>query len=167
MADFSFHAGGPTASPGTTRLLHFCFYLGALLLLVAGVHALYLYFTAWSTQGDTAHLWQLALGIVYLLVSGLVVYATYTHHQGAKGETATERYVHLREGKLIYELDQVNGRQEIALDRIERVTRASVRDLLLELRGGERVLLPIYLIDDEAKQGELERALSVTPRPRS
>ncbi len=156
---YDFHTP-PPPNPRTTRLLHWLFYLGALLLLVAAIHSLYLYFTHWSGGEDDHPIWQLVLGLVYLVVSGLIAYATYTHGRGDDGKTPLQRYVRIQEGKLVYELDQLNGRQEIALDRIDRVTRASVRDLLLELRGGERVLLPIYLIDDEGKQEELEEVLA-------
>ncbi|WP_420458182.1 hypothetical protein [Neolewinella sp.] len=155
---YDFHTP-PPPNPRTTRLLHWLFYLGALLLLVAAIHSLYLYFTHWSGGEDDHPIWQLVLGLVYLVVSGLIVYATYTHGRGSAEETPPQRYVRIQDGKLVYELDQLNGRQEIALDRIERVRRASVRDLLLELRDGERVLLPIYLIDDEGKQEELEEVL--------
>lgn len=163
MSDFSFHAGGPVAKPGTTRLLHFCFYLGALLLLVAGVHALYLYFTAWSTVGDTAHLWQLVLGIVYLLVSGLVAYATYNHSHPRGGEPAVdaERFAEVKGGRLTYELDQIAGRQSVALDQVAKAEKPSVRELVLTLKDGTRQVIPVYLIDDDAKRQELERLLLV------
>ena len=156
---YDFHTP-PPPNPRTTRLLHWLFYLGALLLLVAAIHSLYLYFTHWSGGEDDHPIWQLVLGLIYLVVSGLIAYATYTHGQGDEEELPPPRYVRIENGKLTYELDQLNGRQEIALDRIKRVKRASVRDLLLELRDGERVLLPIYLIDDEGKQAELEEVLS-------
>ena len=156
-AQYDFHTTPP--NPRTTRLLHWLFYLGALLLLVAAIHSLYLYFTHWSGGENDSSIWQLILGLVYLVVSGLIAYATYTHGGGDDDEVAPPRYVRIRDGKLTYELEQTAGRQEIALDRIVKVTRPSVRDLLLELRDGERILLPIYLIDEEDKQKELEGVL--------
>ena len=156
---YDFHTP-PPPNPRTTQLLHWLFYLGALLLLLAAIHSLYLYFTHWSGGEDDHPIWQLILGLIYLSVGGLIAYATYAHSQGDDEDVPPQRYVRIEDGKLIYELDQLNGRQEIALERIEGVKRASVRDLLLELRGGERVLLPIYLIDDEEKQRELEDVLS-------
>lgn len=159
MPTYSYHADHP--NPRTTRLLHVLFYLGALLLLAAAGHSLYLYFTHWSAPDDSSGVWHLLLGLIYLVVSGLIAYATYTHGGTAgQDETPPDRYVEVDNGQLVYELNQLEGRQTVDLGAVARVERPSVRDLVLYLRDGQRVVVPIYLIDDEAKQQELERTLS-------
>ncbi|PPK85166.1 hypothetical protein CLV84_2058 [Neolewinella xylanilytica] len=152
---FHFHADHP--EPGTTRWLHLSFYLGAILLVVAGVYELYRYATYWTAGDDRSHLWQLGLGILYLMVAAAVAFATYRH--GGQ-ETPPDRYVTIEGGVMTYALDQLNGRQQIRLADIRSIQRPSVRDLILELSDGQRTVLPIYLIDDEAKQEELEKILA-------
>ena len=144
--------------PGTTRFLHVLFYLGAVLLLVAAVHAFYVYFTTWSGGDDNSHVWQLVLGVVYLIVSGLIAYNTYHHGEDAVGP-APERFVSVIDGRMRYSLDQLSGENELDLRRLRAVTRPSVRDLILTLDDDSQRVLPIYLIDEEAKQEELERIL--------
>ncbi|MGB3800889.1 MAG: DUF308 domain-containing protein [Lewinella sp.] len=154
--EFHFRADHP--DPGTTRWLHICFYVGAVLLAVAGVYELYLYATHWSAGDDSSYLWMLVLGIVYLIVAGLVAYATYNH--GGSEEIPPERFVHIEGGVMTYELDQLQGREEIRLADIQAVHRPSVRELILELRDGKRITMPVYLIDEEDKQNELEALLN-------
>ncbi|CAH0998842.1 hypothetical protein LEM8419_00157 [Neolewinella maritima] len=157
--DYDFHTTPP--DPRTTGLLHALFYLAAVLLLAAAIYTLYLYFTHWSGGEDDHPIWQLILGLVYLVASGLIAYATYTHANGSDGEVPPERYVRIADGRLVYDLDQLSGRQEVDLDRIVKVSRPSVRDLVLDLSDGTQQVLPIYLIDEDGKQEELERALGV------
>ncbi len=155
IPDFHYRADHP--APGTTRLLHFLFYFGALLLLVAGVHSLYLYFTLWTGGDDNSHVWQLVLGMVYLIGGLVVAYSTYHH---ADGEAPPpDRYVDVKGGVMTYELDQLNGKQRLPLAELTAATRPSVRDMILEFRDGRQVVLPIYLIDEEDKQAELEALL--------
>ena len=155
-ATFHFHSDHP--DPGTTRWLHVGFYFAAVLLLVAAVYEFYQYATHWTDGDDNSHLWQLLLGILYLIVAVGVAYATYRH--GGSGEIPPERFVTVDNGVMTYELDQLNGRQRVPLEEVEAVHRPSVRDLILELRGEKRLVVPIYLIDDEEKQAELERILT-------
>ncbi|WP_116108058.1 DUF308 domain-containing protein [Lewinella sp. IMCC34191] len=150
--DFHFRADHP--DPGTTRWLHICFYLGAVLLAIAGVYELYLYATHWSAGEDSSHLWMLILGVIYLVVAGLVAYATYNH--GGSGEIPPERFVRIQDGVMTYQLDQLQKEQKIRLANVRSVHRPTVRDLVLELTDGRRVTLPVYLIDEEEKQRELE-----------
>ncbi len=144
------------AAPRTTRWLHLLFYLGAGLLLAAAAHSLYLYFTDWSA-GDDGHFWYLVLGLVYLLVSALI--AWFTYHHGDDEESPPDRYVEIRDGVMVWELDQLNGAQRVDLKTVARAERPSVRELLLTLQDGSRLMLPIYLVDEEAKQVELENIL--------
>ena len=155
-AAFHFHSDHP--DPGTTRWLHVGFYFAAALLLVAAGFEFYQYATHWTDGGDNGHLWQLLLGILYLLIAAAIVYATYRH--GGSGEIPPERFVTVENGVMTYELDQLNGRQRVPLADVEAVQRPSVRELILELRGGERLVMPVYLIDDDGKQAELERILT-------
>ena len=155
VADYHFRADHP--NPNTTRWLHVLFYCGALLLALAGVYELYQYATHWTDGTDHSHLWQLILGIVYLIVAGLVAYATYNH--GGSGEIPPDRYVDVKNNTLVYELDQLAGKQTIDLSNLRRVTRPSVRELILELEDGSQRVLPVYLIDEDDKQAELERVL--------
>ena len=157
MSEFTFRAAH--ADPRTTRWLHIGFYLGALLLSVAAVHSLYLYFTAWSAPDDNSHLWQLVLGLLYLLGSLGIVYATYHHGDHHGGESPPDRYARVDDGTLVYELDQLSGQQRVKIADITAAERTSVRDLVLTLRDGSQHVVPIYLIDDEAKQAELEGLL--------
>ncbi|MCP9236865.1 hypothetical protein [Lewinella sp. JB7] len=156
IPDYSFRTDHP--NPRTTRMLHLLFYFGALLLLVAAVHSLYLYFTAWTTGDDGSHLWSLVLGLVYLLVSVLIAYFTYNH--GDDEVAPPDRYVEIEDGVLMFSLDQVSGRQVVDLSAVGSVSRPSVRELVLALRDGRQVVLPVYLIDDEEKQRELEAILT-------
>ncbi len=157
MADeFHFHADHP--DPDTTRWLHVSFYIGALLLAIAGVYELYRYATHWAVGDDQSYLWQLILGIVYLVVAAVIAYGTYNH--GGSGEIPPERFVHITGGTMVYQLDQLNGRQEIRLADIQAVHRPSVRDLILELIGGQKVIMPIYLIDEAEEQAKLENILT-------
>ncbi len=142
-------------------MLHLLFYLGAVLLLVAAIHSLYLYFTDWSA-GDDGHFWYLVLGLVYLLVSGLI--AWFTYHHGAGEETPPDRYLEIRNGVMTWELDQLKGKQRVDLKSVVRAERPSVRELSLTLQGGREVVLPIYLVDEEAKQVELENILLTVGR---
>ena len=155
VAEYHFRAAHP--NPRTTRWLHVLFYCGALLLALAGAYELYQYATHWTDGTDHSHVWQLVLGVVYLTVAGLVASATY--HHGGSGEIPPDRYVDIRNGKLIYELDQLAGKQTVELGELRRVTRPSVRELILELRDGSQQVLPVYLIDEDEKQAELERVL--------
>lgn len=157
IPDYRFRTAPP--DPRTTRLLHWLFYLGALLLLVAAVHSLYRYLTEWTAGDDNSHLWDLLLGIVYLIASGLIAYATYRHGSGPREELAPERYADIKDGILTYQLDQLSGTQRIDLGQVRQVTKPSVRELVLTTEGGERHVLPIYLIDEEEKQRELEGIL--------
>ena len=158
---YSFHADHAAPDPKVTRWLHVLFYLAALLLLLAGSYSLYLYFTHWSAGEDDEEWWHLVLGLIYLIISGLIAYATYRHGgPDAVDEAAPPRYVAIENGRMVYELNQLEGRQEVQLSEVERVERPSVRDLILHLRSGQRRVLPIYLIDDEAKQQELEQLLA-------
>ena len=159
-ADFHFRADHP--NPRTTRWLHVLFYVGAFLLAFAGVYELYQYATHWTDGNDHSHLWQLALGIVYLIVAALIAYATYNH--GGSGEIPPDRYVEVTGNTLVYELDQLDGRQTVDLRNLVAVDRPSVRELYLELRDGRRVVLPVYLIDDEARQEALEARLRAAAR---
>ena len=154
IPDYHFRTEHP--NPQTTRLLHLLFYLGAVLLLVAAGHSLYLYFTDWSA-GDDGHFWYLLLGLIYLLVSGLI--AWFTYHHGDGHETPPDRYVEIRDGTMIWELDQLNGKQTVDLNTVVQADRPSVRDFLLTLEDGRQVILPIYLVDEENKQVELENIL--------
>lgn len=158
MTDFQFRAVHP-GKQKATRLIHFCFYLAALLLAIAGAYALYRYFNAWSTIDDNSHLWDLVLGIAYLVVSFLVVYATYHHGEGHTHENTHDRYAEAKNGILTYELDQVNGTQTVVLDQITKVEKPSIRELVIHLKDRTEMVLPIYLIDDEDKQNELEALL--------
>lgn len=155
VAEYHFRADHP--NPRTTRWLHVMFYCAALLLALAGVYELYQYATHWTDGTDHRHVWQLVLGLVYLVVAGLVTYATY--HHGGSGEVPPERYVAIRNGRLEYELDQLAGKQTVDLRSLRRITRPSVRELILELHDGRQQILPVYLIDEEEKQEELERVL--------
>ncbi len=151
-----YHFRAEHANPRTTRLFHLLFYLGAALLLVAAGQSLYFYFTDWSASDD-GHFWYLILGLLYLLVSGLIAWFTYHHGDGQ--ETPPDRYVEIRDGIMVWELDQLNGKQRVDLDTVVRADRPSVRDFLLTLQDGTQIVLPIFLVDEEAKQVELENIL--------
>jgi hypothetical protein len=148
----------------TTRLLHWLFYLGALLLLIAGIHSLSLYFTEWSMGDDDSHLRHLLLGLLYLLISAVVVYATY-NHGGKGGELPPERYAKIVDGQFTYHLDQVSGVQRVDLARVKKVTKPSVREMILTTDDGVDHPIPIYLIDEDDKQLELERILKGLESP--
>jgi hypothetical protein len=152
IPDYQFRADHP--NPRTTRLLHLLFYLGAFLLFVAAVHSFYVYWTEWTVGDDNSHLWNLVLGMIYLIVSGLVAYATY-HHGDGDDVTPPERYLLIEEGVMTYELDQLSGRRVVDLSGLTEVTQPTVRELRLHFRGGEEIALPIYLIDEPEKQEEL------------
>lgn len=139
--------------------MHLCFYLAALLLAVAGIFAIYRYFTAWSSADDNSHLWDLLLGVLYLVIGAVVVYATYNHGNAHADEETAHRFAQIKDGILTYELDQVSTVQTVALDQIVRVEKVSIRELVLHLKDGAKLVLPIYLIDDEVKQRELESLL--------
>ncbi|MBB4079728.1 hypothetical protein GGR28_002353 [Lewinella aquimaris] len=156
IPDYTFRTEHP--NPRTTRFLHLLFYFGAMLLLVAAVHSLYRYFTEWTVGDDNSHIWSLVLGLIYLIASILIGYFTYSH--GGDGEDPPERFVEIEDGVMTYSLDQVTGRQVLDLATVREVSRPSVRELILSLRDGERVVLPVYLIDDEDKQRELESILT-------
>ncbi|WP_116128266.1 hypothetical protein [Lewinella sp. IMCC34183] len=160
IPDYHYRADQP--DPATTRLLHVLFYAAAALLLVAGVHSLYVYVTGWTAGDDYSHLWQLLLAILYLLAAGAVAYATYNH--GGGKEAAPERYVDVAAGTMTYALDQLAGKQRVDLTQLAQVTRPSVRELILEFRDGRQVILPVYLIEGEEKQRELEALLQNAAR---
>ncbi len=156
IPDYHFRANRP--DPGTTRMLHLLFYLGAFLLFVAAVHAFYVYWTEWTAGDDNSHLWNLVLGVVYLIVSGLIAYATY-HHGDGDDTPPPDRYLLIEDGVMTYELDQLAGRRVVALDGLTRISQPSVRELRLHFRQGEEIGLPVYLIDEPAKQEELVATL--------
>ncbi|NJB86770.1 hypothetical protein GGR26_002547 [Lewinella marina] len=157
-----YHFRADHSATGTARWIYLLLYAGAALLLVAAVYELYLYFTHWAIGDERDHVWQLILGILYLVVSGLVAYFTSQRH--GREETPPERFVTIKDGILTYQLDQLNGKQRVDLRHLVATRRPSVRDLTLELKDGQRVELPIYLIDDEAKQAELEKILVAAAR---
>jgi hypothetical protein len=157
IADYQFRSDHQP-DPRTTRWFHLLFYLGALLLLVAAVHSIYVYWTDWSAGDDNSHLWNLLLGLVYLIVSGLIAYATY-HHGRGREEPAPSRYLIIEDGVMTYELDQLAGRRVVDLTGLESVSQPSVRELRLRFRDKEDLSLPVYLIDEPEKQVELRETL--------
>ena len=159
---YAYHSDPPPPARG--RYLYLFFDLAAVLLLVAGGHSLYLYFTHWTGGDDGGAVWQLILGLLYLIVGVLVAY--FAHHQGRPEEPAPERYVTVSDGHLTYVLDSISGKQRLPLAGLTEVNRLSVRDLMLEFSDGRQVVLPIYLIDGEEKQVELERVLERATKAR-
>lgn len=156
IPDYHFRADHP--GQGSPRLMYILFYTGAALLLAAAIYEFYLYFTHWAVGDERGYLWQLILGIIYLIVSGIVAYFTYRRSSNSE-EAPPDRYVIVQGGVLTYELDQLNGKQRLDLSQLAATSRPSVRDIVLTMRDGREVVLPIYLIDEEDKQAELEALL--------
>ncbi|THH39435.1 hypothetical protein [Neolewinella litorea] len=163
IPDYDFHSDTPNT--GNLRLLHWLFYAGALLLLLAAVYEFYLYSTHWAVGDERDHLWQLVLGFIYLLVGGLVAWFTYQRTAG-NAESPPERFVTIRGGTMTYQLDQLNGKQQLDLKQLSGATRPSVREMILEMKDGRKVTLPVYLIDNDEKQAELENLLMNAARQR-
>jgi len=139
------------------RWVHFLLFLGAFILLLAAGQQLFLYFTDWHTSEEEHSWWHLGLGLGYLLVGGGLAYAGYRHEYASRGPA--DRYVRVSNDELTWSLTQKLEEQKIALADIAGMERLNVRDLKLTLKDGNTVILPIYLVTNEAKQEELMEVL--------
>lgn len=140
------------AEPGD-RWVHFLFFLGAFLLLLAAGQQWFLYFTDWHAADGENSYWHLGLGLIYLIVGAVLAYVGYRHERASRG--ATDRYARIDETHLRWSLTQKVDEESILLADIAGVERPNVRDLKVTLRDGNTVTLPIFLIDSEGKQEEL------------
>ena len=146
------------------RWVHFLWYVGALLLIFAGARHLYLYFTHWE-GGDTVYsALDLVIGLAELALGLFWAYRAYVH-EAVDTKDPCERYVHIDDEKLLWHLEQGPTPETVPLDRIERVERSSIREVLLHTGPGQMVSFPIYLIVGEEKQREFMTALErvITP----
>ncbi len=140
------------------RWRHFLLYLCALLLVYAGSSALYYHFTHWEGGEDERQWWQLLLGIVYLLTGGLLAYLAY-RHETHRHTDLTERFVHIDDTHLEWNLEQNEEIHRVALADVIAAERTNIRDLVLEREDGSRVIFPIYLVVGNEKQEDLIRVL--------
>lgn len=138
------------------RWIHFVLFIGAILLLLAGGHQLYVHFTGWQTTGDDSYR-HLMLGIIYLMSGIVIALWGMRLHNVSNGEA--DRFVRVDEEQITWDLTQIDGERSIQLADIARVERTSVRDLALTLASEQTVILPIYLIANEEKQEELLKVL--------
>jgi hypothetical protein len=139
------------------RWVHFLLFLGAFILLLAAGQQLFLYFTDWHATDDENSWWHLGLGLGYLLVGGGLAYAGYRQEYASRGPA--DRYVRISDDDLTWNLTQKRDEQKIALADIASVERLNVRDLKVTLKDDNAVILPIYLVTNEAKQEELMAVL--------
>lgn len=152
---YSYHSEHNADKQG--RWIHFSLFIGALILLFAGAQQLYLHFTAW-TASDESHGWNnLIFGIAYLVAGGLLTW--YGLRLKNAHQVPTDRYVRITEEELIWDLTQVEEERSIRLQDISTIERPNVRDLKIGLTSRQDVLIPIFLIADEEKQGELVNLL--------
>ncbi|MFT6001138.1 MAG: hypothetical protein ACI81P_003607, partial [Neolewinella sp.] len=135
------------------RWIHFLLFLGAFILLLAAGQQLFLYFTDWHAADDEHSWWHLGFGLAYLLVGGVLAYSGYRYKYAVRGPA--DRYVRISDDDLTWSMAQKLDEKKIALADIATVERLNVRDLKLTLKDGNTVLLPIYLVTNEAKQEEL------------
>jgi hypothetical protein len=147
------HHAGPT-----NRWVHFTLFLGAFLLLLAAGQQWFLYFTDWHTSEEDHPYWHLALGLLYLLVGGTMVYFGYRQKNARRG--VANRYVRVGEDQLAWRLGQESAKQTVDLKDLATVERPNIRDLKLTLNDGTTITLPIYLIASEPKQDELLETLT-------
>lgn len=139
------------------RWIHFVLFVGALLLLLAASQQLFLHFTAWHAA-DEAHNWNhLILGIVYLLIAGLLTFIGLRLKNNSQGDA--DRYVRIGEEDITWHLNQKETENRVVLADIASFNQPNVRDLVLTLKDGNSVVLPIYLIANEEKQEELTDVL--------
>lgn len=143
------------------RWVHFLLFLGAFILLLAAGQQLFLYFTDWHAADDEHSWWHLGFGLGYLLVGGALAYAGYRHECASRGPA--DRYVRISDDDLTWSLTQKIDEKKIALADIAGLERVNIRDLKLTLKDGSSVILPIYLVTNEAKQEELMEVLSSLP----
>ncbi|SEQ75618.1 hypothetical protein [Neolewinella agarilytica] len=135
------------------RWFHFVLFAGAFLLLLAAGQQFFLFFTDWHASDEEHSWWHLGLGVIYLLGGLLMAYAGYRADHASRGDL--DRYVRVSDKHLVWKLDQKEGEQELLLEDITGIERPNVRDLVLKVKGGSQIFLPIYLITHDGKQEEL------------
>lgn len=155
---FSYHS--EHHADRTDRWRHFLHYAGALLLIIAGNQQLYYYFTHWSgSDGGGARWWNLALGLLCLMVGLWLAYSVFRAEDSDTVE-ATDRYVRVDERQLVWKLEQGQPEQRLLLAEVAAVQRMNVRQLDIRLRDGSVRSLPIFLVPGREKQDELIRTLT-------
>ncbi|WP_020571704.1 hypothetical protein [Neolewinella persica] len=140
------------------RWVHFLLFLGAFILLLAAGQQLFLYFTDWHAADDEHSWWHLGFGLGYLLAGGALAYVGYRHECASRGPA--DRYVRVSDDDLTWSLTQKLDEQKIPLADIASVERLNVRDLQVTLKDGSTVIIPIFLVTNEAKQEELMAVLN-------
>ncbi|MEO0733156.1 MAG: hypothetical protein AAFZ52_09995 [Bacteroidota bacterium] len=139
------------------RWVHFLLFAGALVLLFAGGQQLFLFFTDWHATDHEHSWWHLGLGLGYLVVGLGLGYYGYRVDRASRG--AADRYVRVDEEYLSWHLHQQDDKEQVALAQIKKVERRNIRDLVLTLKSGTEITLPVFLIGNEGKQEELMRVL--------
>lgn len=152
---FSYHSEHQ-ADPGS-RWVHFLLFAGAILLLAAAAQQLFLWWTDWHATDDATGGYHLIMGAVYLLFGAGLAFIGYRRARASRG--VTDRYVRIDDDSLRWKLTQQEAEQRLPLARITAVERTNVRDLTLTLADGGREVIPIYLVSNPVKQGELEAVL--------
>jgi len=139
------------------RWMHFLLFAGALLLLFAAGQQLFLFFTDWHASDLEHSWWHLGLGLLYLIVGLGLAWWGYRLDRASRGDC--DRYVRVDDAYLSWHLHQQDDVEQVPLDQIASVERTSVRDLVLSLRSGTKITLPIFLVGNDAKQAELLEVL--------
>ncbi len=152
---YSYHSE-PTAKP-RAPWVHFLLFSGAFLLLVAAAQQFFLFSTDWHASDQEHSYWFLILGLVYLLLGGALAWWGFRLVKARRSDF--ERYVHIDDASITWQLYQPDGVQRMALKDLVKAEQLNVRELQLTRTDGSTLVLPIYLVDGEAKQEELLETL--------
>ncbi|MEM1358161.1 MAG: hypothetical protein AAGF89_08180 [Bacteroidota bacterium] len=135
------------------RWMHFLLFAGALLLLFAAGQQFFLFFTDWHAADHEHSWWPLGLGALYLFFGLGIAYLGYRLDSNSRGNA--DRYIRIDEDYLSWHLHQQDQVEQVALAEVAEVERTNIRDLVISLKSGSKITLPIYLVGNEAKQKEL------------
>ncbi len=148
---YSYHSA--SNRKGQVRWLPLGILLGAILLVLAAAQQFYLHFTAWTVEEEGNNWHHLIFGVISLVAAILAAWFGYRLRTTPSGEP--DRFVTINGKELAWDLTQSERMQKTSLDGLLDVERPNVRELKLTFSSQAAIILPIYLITDEAKQEEL------------